>query len=211
MAKQQALPPDEDSVTLLWLAYLKYYSVLRQKLRSLAIGAIAPEEVDEIVDATFLNFVWNVIDGKFEFQGFPSLQKYLIRMAAKKLYRYFRDRRMEQGHMSRYQEQLQREGLDIVLDSVTEWESDEWEGLLRRKKNDTSLLLHECIKQLPELDFEVLRRKLWEKKKVKEIAAALEQKESWVKGRLFRIRDKLKRCLGKDTGELYFNITDEHT
>jgi len=187
--KHQTMTPS----SFIALLYQAYRPVLVRELKILSGGGLSSEEVDCLVDITFLSFFKSLMNGKFEYRDDPRTAAYLKKIIRFKYYKYHKARSKheaaEQTYRSELEEELLPEGMDYTS-PLRDPFSPDW---IKRARQEDIRHLQLCLNELSDTDQEVLTRRYYDKEKVKQIAIAMEQSENWVKTRLFRARKKIER------------------
>jgi RNA polymerase sigma-70 factor (ECF subfamily) len=134
------------------------------------------EECDELVQATMLA----CIDAKQTFRGDSSFRTFLFGIARNKLYRFYRDRKHD-------------DGLDLSLTSVAALITSPG-SVLARDEAHRALLA--ALRELTVEQQTLLELHYWEGMDTVELAAVFEVPAATIRTWLFRARGKLRELLG---------------
>ena len=159
----------------------RQYGALLRKTAANILGS--PQDAEECVNDAYLG-VWNSIPP----QRPDPLVSYVCRIT----------RNLAVSRLRRESAMKRDGGLPLVLDELAELvpSSADIEGELEAKE-----LAREVNRFLSALSYDdryLFVRRYWYADAVKDIAAAMHRKESWVSLRLYRLREKLRKTLTKE-------------
>jgi len=134
------------------------------------------EAAFDITQQVFVKALTNL--HKFTFKGLP-FASWLYRIARNEVFQSIKDNKMNRT-------------LNIDMSGIKELlhESDTDEDYIHKEK---SLTL--CMTQLQEFDMQLIEMRFFENRAFKEIAEILKLTENNAKVKLYRILDKLKKCI----------------
>jgi RNA polymerase sigma factor (sigma-70 family) len=133
-------------------------------------------DCDELVQTTLLA----CIDAKQTFRGDASFRTFLFGIARNKLYRYYRDKKRD-------------EGMDPSVTSVAALMTSPG-SVLARDEAHRALLV--ALRELPVEQQTLLELHYWEEMDTVELAAVFEVPAATIRTWLFRARGKLRELLG---------------
>jgi RNA polymerase sigma-70 factor (ECF subfamily) len=133
-------------------------------------------ECDELVQSTLLA----CLDAQQQFRGDASFRTFLFAIARNKLYRYFRDRKRD-------------EGMDPSITSVAAMITSPG-SVLARDEAHRALLA--ALRELPVEQQTLLELHYWEEVDTVELAAVFDVPAATIRTWLFRARSKLRELLG---------------
>ena len=134
------------------------------------------QDCDELVQSTLLA----CLDAKQPFRGDSSFRTYLFAIARNKLYRYFRDRKRD-------------DGLDLSISSVAALITTPGTVLARDQAHRALLA---ALRELPVEQQTLLELHYWEELDTVELAAVFEVPAATIRTWLFRARARLRELLG---------------
>lgn len=115
----------------------------------------------------------------YQFKGLP-FASWLYRIAKSEVYQAFKDNRLNRT-------------LNVELEGIKELlhEAGEADDLMAHAEKSLTL----CMTQLPETELQVVEMRFFESRPFKEIGEILDITENNAKVKLYRILDRLKKCI----------------
>lgn len=152
--------------------------------------APSPEDVDDITQQVYLDFLRGALDGKWKLD--QDVGPLLYEMAKRRAHNLRREEKRKSSDFIR----MIAERLDVDGEGY----EDEAPGTL---EHDMMMLrvLDECVQTLSPKSRAVLERHYYEGVSMKEIAGELKKRESAVYQFFFRLRAKLRECAERKTTE----------